>query len=666
MIKATLNLLALLLLTTQGFALTPSEWPRLQKLDVPGPGLTKIPLPAVTFDSAQPTLSDLRLLDPAGKEVPYVLDRNLPPREVQTSLALAPKSFRTIAEGDATQLLIETGTEAPLEAIDLETPAPFFLKAAHVEISSDGAQWESMGPAVPVFRQLGAEQLHLSLDRHAAAFVRVTLDEFRSRKVAFSGAKLILSPALATPPVLAPLGVRITQRDDYAGETVLTLTLDGSHVPLAGLTLEAKDQLFMRRVEVSIREMRGNVSSERTIGSGTIYRVALDGAAARTQLDIPLSVSPPTRELLIHIRNGDSPPLTFEGAQAQQHPVNLLFNATAAGGYTLLSGNPQASAPRYDLAAFAGEMHKASATQAVPGNVQEVPDYHPRESLTEPPMPDVPLAGAPLESKAWARLQPIQITRAGVQELELDVEALARSRPDGRDLRVLREGKQIPYVIERPALARSIPLTPIPATDARRPSLSIWKLQLPQSGIPIDRVTLTTASPLFQRQLRLYEKVAGPEGQTIEIPLASGEWTRTPDPGTPETKTFFVHCRPGSDTIWIETENGDNPPIALGTCQAVYPVVRLIFKVAETDGFVLTYTNKNAQAPRYDLDLVALKLLTSSRNIARLTPGRQNPSATHSDFEGINGGYVFWAALSLVVVVMLVVVAKLLPTPPAA
>jgi hypothetical protein len=665
--KPHLSLLALLLLTTgSGFALTPTEWQHRQKLRVAAPELTKIVLPAGTFDAAQPALSDLRLLDPTGQEVPYLLDRDVASRGSEPGSAFGPKSFRTTPNGDATQLLIETGTAGSLDAIDLETSAPFFLKAAHVDISSDGVEWESMGSAVPVFRQLGAEQLRLSLNRHTAAFVRVTLDDFRSRKVDFSGAKLHPAPAQAAPPVLAPLGARITQRDEFAAETVLTVALDGRHVPLAGLTLAAKDPLFMRRVVVSIREVNGAISCERTIGSGTIYRVALDGESARTQLEIPLNFTPSTRELLVHIQNGDSPPLTLDGVQAEQHPVNILFNATAAGDYTLLSGNPQASAPRYDLAAFAGEMRAASATPVVPSNVEDMPDYHPRESLPEAPLPDVPLTGAPLDTKAWSGLKPIQLTRAGVQELELDVEALAQSLPDGADLRVLRDAKQIPYVLERPVLARSLALTPTPAPDAKRPSVSVWKLPLPQAGLPIQRIVLTTATPLFQRQFRLYEKLIDPDGQAIEVPLAAGAWSRTPEPGAPETKTFPLSNRMRSDTIWIETENGDNPPIALGTSQAAYPVVRLVFKVAETDGLALAYGNKAAKAPRYDLSLVAVKLLTSSRNVARLSTGGQNPASPQSHLAGINGGYVFWVALALVVVVLLVVVARLLPKPPAA
>jgi hypothetical protein len=120
----------------------------------------------------------------------------------------------------------------------------------------------------------------------------------------------------------------------------------------------------------------------------------------------------------------------------------------------------------------------------------------------------------------------------------------------------------------------------------------------------------------------------------------------------------------GTDTLWIETDNGDNPAIALGAVQVIYPVVRLIFKVAESDDFTLAYGNSSASAPSYDLSLVATKLLTASRTAAHLSEVEQD-AKTRNPFAGINGGLVFWAALTLVVIVLLVVVAKLLPKPAA-
>jgi hypothetical protein len=650
--------------TALNAALTPTEWPNRQTVVVAAPGLTRLAPPAQTFDAAQMSLADLRLLDPNGQEVAYLLDRDLSVRGPERAPAFAPKSFRSVTEGDTTQLLIETGTGGSLEAVDLETAVPYFLKATHVDVSDDGVQWTSAGAAVPIFRQFGAEHLQLRLPGKSAAFLRVTLDDFRSRTIAVTGARLRPAPTIPVPD-LVPVGAAITRRDEFAGETVLTVTLDGKNVPVGELALVTRDALFMRRVTIAVREVRDAISSERTVATGTMYRVALDGGPAQAELAVPLTLTPATRELLVHIHNGDSPPLAIEGVTARQQAVNIFFFAPAAGSYQLLSGNAQAAPPRYDLAAFAGKLRSAPAANATAGPLEPMPNYHARESLAETPLPDIPLTGAPLDAKDWPARRALTIARPGVQELELDPAALSQSRADGGDLRLLRGGNQIPYVLERPALSRALTLTPIAAPDAKRPSLSVWQVKLPQPALPLQRIVLASTTPLFQRQFRIYEKVPGQEGGTVERTLATGDWRRTPEPGVPETRLFELPERLRSDTLWIESDNGDNPPVALGNVQATYPVVRLIFKVAETDGFSLAYGNRTASAPRYDLSMVAVKLLTASRQGVQLEAASPAAADQAGRFAGMNVGYLFWGALALVVVVLLVVVAKLLPKPPA-
>ncbi len=645
-------------------ALTPTEWASRQTVTVTAPGLVKLAPPASTFEAAQMSLADLRLLDPNGQEVAYLLDRDLSVRGPERTPPFVPKSFRSATARDTTQLIIETGTGSALEAIDLETATAYFLKAAHVELSDDGNTWTSTGPAVPVFRQFGAERLQLRLPGRSAAFIRVTLDDFRSRPISFSGARLRAVPA-TVPPELVPVGATITRRDEFAGETVLTVTLDGRNVPLGELVLNAKDPLFMRRVTVAVREVRDAMSSERPVATGTIFRVALGDTPAQADLAVPLSFTPTTRELLVHIHNGDSPPLTIESVTARQRAVSLFFMAAGAGNYQLLSGNPQAAPPRYDLAAFAGNLRSATAATVSAGPVEPMPNYQPRESLAEAPLPDVPLTGAPLDAKDWPARRALTLAKPGVQELELDPAALAWARPDFGDLRVLRAGNQIPYVLERPGLARALTLTPVAAPDAKRPTVSVWRVTLPTPGLPLERVVLTSTTQLFTREFRLYEKVTGTDGGTVERTLASGGWSHVPQPGVPESRVFGLSDRMRSDTLWIETDNGDNPGIALGAVQATYPVVRLIFKVAEMDSFTLAYGNRTATAPRYDLSMVAVKLLTASRSGVQLDAPQSAPADDSGRFAGIKVGYLFWGALALVVVVLLVAVAKLLPKPPA-
>ncbi len=652
-------LFSLLSLTGAFAAFTPTEWQHRQTLAVAAPGLVRVDLPAASFDAAGPQQEDFRVTDASGHEIALLLDR--PPAPVARTLR--PGAFEVKLDSGATRLLITTGTTAPLAALSLETPAPFFLRAATVEISDDNTSWTTLDQGLPLFRQWGAEKLTIDLGARSAAFVRVTINDHRASPLIFTGALLSLNAGPA--PALVPIGATIASRDEFAGETVLTLALDGRHVPLASLGLATAEPLFMRRVTVAVREVNGAVSSERTVGAGTVYRVALDGAPARAQLDVPLEFTPLTRELLVHIHNGDSPPLALDGVQLKRRALNLLFMAPAAGTYTLLSGNAQATAPHYDLAAFAGEMREASAATVVPGELEAMPGYHPRESLGAAPLPDVPLTGAPLDAKDWPHRRSLQLTRAGVQELELDPAVLAKAQSDFSDLRVLRAGNQIPYVLEQPSLARALTLNAVASPDAKRPSVSVWQLRLPHSGLPVRRLVLTSATPLFQRQFRFYEKLTDQNGGKYEITLAAGPWSRTPEPGVPETRVFEITDRTRTDTLWLETDNGDNPAIVLSAVQAVYPVVRLIFKTVETDGLVLAYGNASANAPRYDLSLVAVKLLTSPRTPARLSAGEPDSTEDKNPFAGLSGGHLFWAALALVVVVLLGVVAKLLPKPPA-
>ncbi|MEO6994361.1 MAG: DUF3999 family protein [Lacunisphaera sp.] len=640
-------------------ALTPTEWSHRQSFTVAAPGLVRVTPTAASFDSAGPQQEDFRIVDPAGNEVAFLADS--PP--VPVDRILRPTSFSAKLETDATRLVIATGTKAPLASIALKTPAPFFVRAASVEISDDGEQWTLLDQGLPVFRQWGAEQLDLPLGGHTAAYVRVTINERHDSPLLFTGAELKIKAAPA--PALVAVGAQIARHDEFAGETVLTLALEAQHIPLAAIELSASDPLFMRRVSVSVREVNGAVSRERVVGSGTIYRVALDGSPARSQLEIPLHFIPLTREVLVHVQNGDSPPLSVDHVVFKRRDLHLAFVAPTAGTYFLLSGNAQVSAPRYDLAAFADDLQAANATDVTPGAVEPMPGYHPRETLGSAAVPDVPLTGAPLDTTDWTQRKSITLTRAGIQELELAPIILANTRTDFADLRVLHDGNQIPYILEQPSLARALTVTPVSSPDPKRPSVSVWQLHLPQKGFPLRRLVFSSPTPLFQREFRIFEKITNDEGRAYELTLASAEWHRTPESGVPETRVVEIPDRTHTDTLWIETDNGDNPAIALGAVQLIYPVVRLIFKTDGTDGFTLAYGNPTANAPRYDLNLVATKLLTSPRNVATTGTSAAESSSSTKPFAGLNGGYVFWIALGLVVIVLLVVVAKLLPKPPA-
>jgi len=215
-------------------------------------------------------------------------------------------SFEAKLADGSTQLTIGTGTKERLASLFLETPSPYFLRAARLEISDDGAQWSTLDQGIPIFREWGAEKLELALGGRAAAYVRVTLTDNRAAPLPFTGARILSEAGPAPEPVA--VGARISARDEFAGETVLTVALDGLHSRWRPLGSRPRSpSSCAMSASASARRATRFRASARSVPARS-NRVSLDGAPARAQLELPLAFTPSTRELLIHIYNGDSPP----------------------------------------------------------------------------------------------------------------------------------------------------------------------------------------------------------------------------------------------------------------------------------------------------------------------------------------------------------------------
>lgn len=633
-----------------GAALDQAGWKHRQDFEVPQAGLIKLPLPVETLDLAQPALSDLRVIGPSGQEIPYRVETGQPPAPGQQP----PHGFRVQLEKLSTVLLLETGTDAPLESIELVTTAPEFVKAARIELSADREQWEVVGEGFPLARQHGTGSVALPCDRRSARFVRITIDDWRTPPVAFSGAVLRLAAAGLDPAV--PLPVVLASGQEFAHETVLTLELPARQLPLAWIEFDIAEPRFARRVTIAHRTLQNGELSEQSLAGGTIIRA---GEAGREALRLALDCTTPERELLVHIVNDDNAPLTVRRVTLHRRPVSLILTATERGTHGLLTGHTQIAAPVYDLDAFAADFRGLPEATISVSAARPNPAFH----TTEAPI-DTPWQGVPIDVAKWKFQKTVTPAVAGVQELELDPEVLAHAQSSLADLRLVRDGRQVPYLLERSELRRTLRVKPVGDDDPQRPDISRWKLALPLAGIPLTRITLASDTPVFSRSVRLFETVADPRGNLDRRLLGSAQWSSTPAQRVTQLAIELSRL-PQTDGVWIEMDNGDNPPIALGDARAEYRVVRLLFW-SDAHPLQLHYGFPGATAPRYDLALVARQILREEKQPAALGPEKPAQSGGgHALLSGIRGGALLWSVLGLVVVVLLVLIARLLPkTPP--
>ena len=644
--------LTIVVVAQTSLSFDPNEWRNTQALEVPAQGLVRINVPVATLDVAQPGLEDLRIIDSTGNQVPYLIERVLPDAES----AIRPTEFRSTIENGATHLTLKTGTGAPISGVSLETPATHFMKAADVEGSNDGRTWTKLAGGDSLFQlPNGATKLRVSFPEDAWQFLRITIDDLGSPPMPFTGAQL--HKARTTAPAEA-VAVTIKSRDESPGTTRLALDLGATNLTLGSLRVDTNEPVFTRAVTLAVPEAGDDGIREHNIADAVIYRVNVNGKN-EARLEIPLESQIQTRELFVLIRNEDSPPISIDAVRADRRLIRLTFFANQPGQYSLLSGNTQCDAPRYDLSALSGKLRNATATDVVPSALAPNPNYKPSE-----PLAALPLTGAQIDVAKWKFRELLPLTQNGVQQVELDPELLARAQPDQHDIRMVRGEYQLPFIFERTSVSRPVSLSGAAANDAKKPALSRWSLKLPQPGVPITRLVCTSSSPLFHRQMRLWEEVTDERGDKFASELGSATWDQTPD-SSKRDLVIELNARPQSDTLFLETDNGDNPAIELRDFRGYYPVKRVVFKATPDPAqpVWLYYGNADAIAPRYDVTLVAGELIKGERS--RITAGPEENLVSKPSFVGqtLTGStrYIFWGALALVVIVLLAIMSRFLP-----
>lgn len=639
-------------------AALPSEWQHTQQFDVSAPGLVKISLPVEALDTARPALEDLRLCDNAGNELPFLITHPVP----SSKAVQGAKSFQVSLNAAATVITLETGLAQPLDGVTLETPAMNFIKAVRVEGSADGQNWLRLAQGQPIFRQLyGAGQLHVSFPAGEWRWLRLTIDDQRSQPVPFTGARVHAADVEATPIELQT--VTITERNENPGETRFTLNLGAANLDVASIKIETDEPLFTRAVTLAMPQITEDSIREQSVGQGVIYRVAIEGQPPSANLSVPLEARIRSRELVLLIRNEDSPPLSVTAVRVERRPVYLVFMARQAGTFHLLTGNKSCAAPRYDLAARGADLKSAVVTPVKISALADNPNYHAPEALA-----GLEVTGTALDVSAWKFRKPVNISSAGAQQIELDLDVLAHAQPGFADLRVLHGSNQVPYIIQRTSISRALTPTVSATNNSKDPKLSRWIIQLPRASLPLTRLTCVSPTPLFERSLSLYEELADERGDKYRHELGSASWTQTPEHKSKEFALNFDSA-PQSDTFFLETENDDNPPIELGKFTTFYPAARILFKAKPDDELFLYYGNQRVAPSRYDLSLVTGELLAADKKIATLSGEHQLKKSSWRENEVPGkGGIVFWGILAVVVVGLLIIISRLLPksqTPPA-
>ncbi len=630
----------------------PSDWRSFQDVEVSAAGLARLQIPMATLDAAHPSFRDLRLVGATGRDVPFALRQ---PRKKEGEVRGAER-FEVSLEAERTVILVTPGDGGEIEEVLLETPASEFIKAVTIEGTRARDGWDRLVEARPVFRQAhGASSLGIPVPKGVWRRLRVVLDDRRSVPIPITGVRVRQAGVEDLPT--ETLECAIVERSELPQETRWILRLPARNLFLPEIVVATDEPLFTRSIQLARRATVDGEVKETPVASGTVFRVALDGRPPAESLVLPVFQQVAGREVVLTVKNGDSPPLRIERVLAHWGPVDAIFLSTAPGRFRLLVGNAAAEAPRYDLLALEGRIGDARFVAATAGPLIPNPAFRTREAL-----PEIAVLAGPIDLEGWSYRKPLTFRGPGIHRVELDPESLAHSEASGADLRIVKDGRQIPFVVDRNGGSRSLVPVAEPLETKEGPRLSRFALRLPQRNLPLTRLTCTAAEGVFQRDVVVYEEVEDDRGSRHRINLGRVQWVRAPGQDKREL-SIPLDARTRSDTLFLEIANRDNPPLTLGSFSVDYRAPRLILKAPPEGPVWLAYGNPKARPPAYDIDLVADQLLEAEKLDAVLGPEEALTAGSWRKVRLPAGAMqvVFWGSLTLAVAVLLFVIRRLLP-----
>lgn len=366
--------------TAAAAALDLSAWRWRQNFTVPGGAQAVVLLDGPVFDGAHEELADLRVIDPEGAETPYALETD----RARVEDARVPARLLNVVRltDGAARFELDLGANAPPHdflTLDISPENRNYRAAVTLEGAREKGAWAVLkdGASILDFSQdfhLRYSELYYpeSDFRH----LRVTVREKDGTPLKIIGARV--RRHAHRPGSELPRTFSVT-RSSTAVSEAWELDFGYNKTPVHRLAVSVATPEFKRRVVISIP---GEGNSWRPVGESVIYRYATGRFTGSNLTASFHEVS--TRRLRVEIFHYNDRPLTVSSLQAFGTPRRLRLKSPRAGVYSLLYGNPDAPAPRYDLAELSAYLDKTGVPELRLSARQENPGYSaPRKPWAE-------------------------------------------------------------------------------------------------------------------------------------------------------------------------------------------------------------------------------------------------------------------------------------------
>ncbi len=333
------------------------EWRFVKPVILPdnlsGAQLVEVELDPEVYSHAQPALGDVRLtvVYPAGeRETPYKLlveagdqRRSAVPVKMR-DLGYVPNAH--------TSFILDVESEGDLHSeVEIQTASENFQRRVSMSGSDDGETWrvlEENGTIVNLTipeRGFSVGDTRVKYPSSAARFLMVRIFDEEQEPLAVRAAVVFYAQELQSRRHRLPLDIIQRIEDPEHKQTILLLDAGSPGFPANSIRLDIPQRNFYRQVA-----LEGSYDS--------VVWIPLQSGEVLYDFDTPKFVGDDReirfgesryRYYRITVFNEDNPALPVETALATGFVRKIIFAANAREAYRLYYGNPEVSAPSYEL-----------------------------------------------------------------------------------------------------------------------------------------------------------------------------------------------------------------------------------------------------------------------------------------------------------------------------
>ena len=592
---------------------------------------------------AKTDLGDLRLVDGSGREQPFLVIA----APVTGPKWVAGRVLPVAATKKSSGFEVDLGATHDIDRLRTEDIAAPFLKRTRLEGSGDRTHWTLLAADATLFN-LPDEKLknvEISFEPGDYRYLRVTWDDRASAVVTHVGdVSARLHVAGVTPDAMR-VGLPFRKIASEPQKSRYRITLPGPNLPVVAVEAVVANGEVFRPASVYAQRLEQGQIVPVLLGASTLKRAERFGGVA-SDLAVPVS-KPDEVDLELVVDDGNNPPLALTGIEARLAPLPWIWFEATGANVTARYGNPRLEMPAYDVEASRNSIARSTPPLAKWGSGA-------RPSATESAETETMASfrGSTVDRGDFHYARPISASPAGVMRLLLDADVLARSRQVADVRLVDTRSRQVPYIVENVAAPLTVTLKVPPRTADG--SSSRYTFELPYATLPpATRLVVTTTAKVFERRVTLRATGDDRRGREPYV-LASETWLSKQPDLTPPPLAFELAS---NDTRRVElvVNEGDNAPLPVATATLQMPAVALRFYNPGSP-LTLLYGNSQATAPQYDLALLAPRVLGEPARDLELDA---LPAAVAGETSSLDVK-IFWIALVVVTLVLLVVLARLI------